>query len=217
MLSDLDLYVGNNEPAFVWIDKDRVAALAWEAGAEKRGSLYFRVFRGRNAATGWKKAFDGKEASVSVVESGGTAKESPLRSRLVTINLQTNQRHNLARGAIHRLSASPDGRAISFLRESPELPNQPVATYINRETEEDGYAAINWGTEAHVVDVVTGAELPLSTIPEKRSPQPSGSPIAPPRPDARRLSTSSTGDAALFLANAADGSHYYSLAATNVH
>jgi dipeptidyl aminopeptidase/acylaminoacyl peptidase len=207
MLPDLDLYVGNNEPAFVWIDNDRVAALAWEAGAEKRGLLYFRVFRGRNVVKSWQKAFDGQEASVSVVESGGAPKEPALRSRLITVDLRTNKRHDLARGSIHRLSVSTDGRAISFLRESPGLPSQPVSSYINRNTDEDGYAAVNWGTDRHVIDAVTGAELPLSTMPEKKSAPPSGPTISLPRPDARRLSTSSAGDAALFLANASDGSH----------
>jgi dipeptidyl aminopeptidase/acylaminoacyl peptidase len=207
MLRDLDLRTGNNEPAFVWIDNDHIAVLTWETDTEKRGLLYFAVFHGRNVADGWKKEFDGKQSSVSVVESGGTTKEPVLNARLLTVDVRSGVARTLARGGIHRLAVSADGHALMFLRESPGIPNQSVASYLDRGTDEDAYAAVNWGTERHVIDAVTGAELPLSTVPEKQSAPPTGTPSVPPRPDARRLSTSPKEDAALFLANASDGSH----------
>ena len=73
-IRDLDLRTGNNDPPFAWLGNDRLAVLAWDIGAEKRGSLYFHILRGRNIAEGWKRAVAGRQATVSVVESGGPSK-----------------------------------------------------------------------------------------------------------------------------------------------
>lgn len=203
MLRDLDIRIGNVEPAFVWLDNDRLATVVWEAGAERRGPLYFRVFQGRNVADGWKKAFGGQQASVAVVESGGPKREPP-ETGLLAVDVRTGLRRTLARGGIHRLSTSTDGRMISYIR---ELPGQQVAPLVDRGSAEDGYAAVNWGTERHVIDAFSGAELSPSAMSEQPAAPATTAVVSPPRPDARRLSTSPLGDAALFIANAPDGSH----------
>src|SRR5262249_13870189 len=105
-LPNLDLPIGYEDPPVVWIDDDHLALLAWDVGAEKRGDLYFRVYRGRNVADRWKQAAEGKVASVSVLESRSPKTvESPL-ARIVVVDLRTQSRATLARGGIHRLRVS---------------------------------------------------------------------------------------------------------------
>jgi dipeptidyl aminopeptidase/acylaminoacyl peptidase len=204
-IRDLDLRTGNNDPPFVWLGNDRLAVLAWDIGAEKRGSLYFRILRGRNIAEGWKRAVAGRQATVSVVESGGPSKKPEASARLITLDLRSGVRRTLARGGIHRLSVSADERTIAFLREDP---NQPASSYFAGATEEDSYAAVNWGTERHVIDALSGAEVaPPALTTETRPSAPVAPAASAPRPDARRLSAAPAGDAALYLANASDGSH----------
>jgi hypothetical protein len=53
-----------NDPSLAWIDGDRLAIMAWEPKAERSGAISTRVLRGRNTATNWKQAFDGKVATV---------------------------------------------------------------------------------------------------------------------------------------------------------
>jgi dipeptidyl aminopeptidase/acylaminoacyl peptidase len=207
-IRDLDLRTGNADPPFVWLGNDRLAVLAWDIGAEKSGSLYFHILRGRNFAEGWKRVAAGQQASVSVVESGGRSRKPEASARLITLNLSSGVRRTLARGRIHRLSVSADERTIAFLRENPGVPNQPASSYLASGSAEDAYAAVNWGTERHVIDALTGAEVAPPAITKETRPSPSAAPaVSAPRPDARRLSAAPAGDAALYLANGSDGSH----------
>jgi dipeptidyl aminopeptidase/acylaminoacyl peptidase len=207
LVRDLDIRISLDDPPIVWIGNDRVALLAWDVGAEKSGSLYRDILRGRNAADQWKRAFEARLPAVSAVESGGRATESP-SARLVALDVRTKVQTTLARGPIHRVSVSPDQRFIAFLRETP---GQPVASYFKEAPDVDTrYLAVQWGTERHVIDAQSGAEVDPLSMPLDTS-KPAGKPAPPilPRPDARRLSVAPTGDAALYIANATDGSHLW--------
>ncbi len=211
-MCDLDVRVSFNDPPLAWIGNDRIAVLAWDRDAEKSGDLYFRILRGRNVADGWKRAFDAKLPSVSVLESGNSPKPARPSARLVALDLGANTRATLARGSIHRLTISMDGRFLSFLREEPGIPGQPVASFFERGTDaETGYMAVNWGTAHHVIDARTGAEVPPSSLP----PQTAKPVIKPnpatslPHPEAHWLAGSPIDEAALYTANLADGTHLW--------
>ncbi len=205
----LDVRFAFNEPSMVWVDNDRLALSAWDVDAEKSGPLFFRVLRGANSAAQWKRALEAQSASVSVLESGRSAIGEGPSGRLVLVDLHTNTRATLARGNIHRLNLSADRRQLTFLKERP---GTPIASYFEFGSDvEKAYAAVNWGTERHVIDARSGAKVDsLSILVE--TPKPStriDSTIPPPRADARRLSTSPDGAAALYLATIADGTHLW--------
>jgi dipeptidyl aminopeptidase/acylaminoacyl peptidase len=208
LVRDLDIRVGLNDPPIVWINNDRALLLAWDVGAEKSGSLYMDILRGRNAADQWKRAIDGRLPAVSAVQSGGRVGEPPT-ARLVALDVRTKAQTTLARGPIHRVTVSPDQRFIAFLR---EVPGQPVASYFKDVPDVDElYLAVQWGTARHVIDAQTGAEVDPSSMPLDAT-KPTAKPAPPislPRSDARRLSFAPTGDAALYVANGTDGSHLW--------
>jgi dipeptidyl aminopeptidase/acylaminoacyl peptidase len=211
-LRDVDVRVSFGDPPIAWIGDDRLAVVEWEAGAPRSGDLYFRILRGRNVATEWKHAVETEAPSVSVLESGRQTTTPEPSARLVAINLRTGARAELARGGIHRLKMSGDRRFIAFLKESPGVPGQSVASYFERATDLDGmYDAVNWGTELHVLDSQSGAEVAPSFMPAAPSkPAPkTDSSAAPPRADAHLLSTSPSADAGLYIANAPDGTHLW--------
>jgi len=213
VVRDVDLRVGFDDSPVLWIGPDRIALLAWDTGAEKSGAYYFRILRGRNVAEQWRRALDAQRPSVSVLESGRSTSAAPPSGRLVALDLRSNAQRTLARGGIHRLSVSPDQRFLAFLREEPGIPGQRVASYFERATDaETLYDAVNWGTERHVIDAQSGAEVAPSSMPvETTMPSPDPDPAEPllPRPDARQLSRAPTSDAALYVANAMDGSHLW--------
>lgn len=211
-LRDLDVRVGFGDPPIAWIGDDRLAVLAWENGASRSGDLYFRILRGRNAATEWRRTVEAEAPSVSVLESGRSTITPEPGARLVAIDLRTKARVILARGGIHRLRVSADTRFIAYLKEAPGIPGQSVASYFERASDPDGmYDAVNWGTEPHVIDSQSGAEMAPSVMPAppSRSTPKTESPSAPPRADARLLSASPSAHAALYIANASDGTHLW--------
>jgi dipeptidyl aminopeptidase/acylaminoacyl peptidase len=205
----LDAHVGFLDSPIVWIDDDRLAITAWEPGAKKYGSFYVPIFKGRNVAEGWKQAIDGKGPTVSALRSGGVAgaTSEPKDMRLWAIDLRTRTKTPLGQGEFNRLRASPDGRFISFLRGSSLRSAEP---YFEANDVDAAYDAVNWGKERHVIDSRTGEEVPASSMPETTRPPATAPPtIAPPRSDARRLSVAPAGNAALFVANASDGTHLW--------
>ena len=171
------------------------------------------MLKGQNVVSNWKRAREGKVESVSVLESGSNTRATNRSIELLTINLRSGLRKTLARGRIHALSVSPDGCCINFLRHNPGVPGQPISSYFEavsrRGDVEAGYAAVNWGTERHVIDAHTGAEIPKTTESVASKPKPKPVPPVPPRSDARLLSQSRSGDAALYLANGAEGSYLW--------
>jgi dienelactone hydrolase len=214
VVSNLEARIDPNDPPLAWIDGARLAVMAWEAGAERSGQLYLRVLRGRNVATEWKRAFEGMAPTVSVLESGSSAPAPVVPGvELLTVDVRSGTRKRLARGRLHSLSVHPDGCCVSFLVEQPGLPGQPVGSYFERVDRagdvEAGYAAVNLGTERHVVEAYTGNEIPNppAASASKRQPRPDLPP--PPRADARLLSVAPTRDAVLYLANGSDGSHLW--------
>jgi len=207
LLNDLDARIGLGDPPLVWVGKDRLAVLAWDIGAEKSGALYVSIMRGRNVADRWRRAIEGRLPTVSTLESGGEMKPATPSARLVLTDLRTGARRTLARGNIHRLTVSADERLIAFLREKP---GQPVSSYFAFTDAEEGYSAVNWGTERHVINAQSGAEVePSSMNAPARPVQKANIEIPAPRPGARRLSVSPTDDAALFVARASDGTHLW--------
>lgn len=207
LVSDLDVRIGSQDTPLAWIGADRLAVIAWETDAKKSGSLYFRILRGRNAADGWKRAVEGQMPTPSTLESGGSVKASAPSGRLVTIDLRTDTRKILARGRIHRLSVSADERHIAFHRQNP---GQPASFYLSMRDADEAYDAMNWGTERHVIDAQTGAEVDRSLmVATARPAQRPKVDIPAPHGSARRLSVSPTNDAALYLADASDGTHLW--------
>lgn len=210
-LTGLDVKVGILDNPIVWVGSDRLALVAWESGAEKSGPLYFRILRGRKIADGWKRAVEMKTPTVSVLESGSGMKTDSSESRLLVIDIRSGKQRTLARGGVHKVSASADGQFISFLRESPGIPNQSIASYFAFETVDEAYDAINWGTERHVIDVQTGSEANPSSMTVSPSPagRKSNDDIPLPQPGARLLSVAPSHSAALFLANDSQGSRLW--------
>jgi hypothetical protein len=207
LLNDLDVRIGLNDPPLVWVGRDRLAALAWDIGAEKSGALYFRILRGRNVAEGWKRAVEGRPPTVSTLESGGPVIAPQPSARLMLVDLRTGARRTLVRGDIHRLTVSADERLIAFLHEKP---GRPVSSYFAFTDADEAYGAVNWGTERHVINAQTGAEVePSSMNAPARPVQKTNIEIPAPRPDARRLSVAPTNDAALFVTFASDGAHLW--------
>jgi hypothetical protein len=51
------------------------------------------------------------------------------RPRLVVVDVTTNAAKTLARGRMHNVSVSADGRFIKFDQEQPGVPGQAVASY----------------------------------------------------------------------------------------
>src|SRR5579871_3491039 len=96
MLPELDARTGFGEAPVTWLSNGRLLVSAWDAGADKSGDLYFNVLRGRNAAELWKRAYDAKEAAVSVVESRGP-RCAPPTGRLV-VETQRRWRPRRSRG-----------------------------------------------------------------------------------------------------------------------
>ncbi|HET6980210.1 MAG TPA: prolyl oligopeptidase family serine peptidase [Pyrinomonadaceae bacterium] len=207
MVPNVEPRIGLNDPPIAWIDGDHLAVMSWEPGAVRSGPLHVRVLRGRNVAIRWRQAFDGKTASVSVQESPATSGTDAPSVELLTIDLRTGSRKRLARGRIHSLSASPDGCCVSFLRHKQET----VAGYFDMAERagdaEAGYSAVNWGTERHVIDARSGAEVQSTNKPSESQPKPK-LPV-PPQPDARLLSLAPRNDAALYVANGPSGSQLW--------
>jgi dipeptidyl aminopeptidase/acylaminoacyl peptidase len=214
ILTEVDVCAGNfNEEAMAWIDHSRIAFLAWENGAKKSGDVYTAVLSGPNAAEEWKRARDGRSASVSVLESGAQHKPEEPSARLVIANVETKAVRTLARGRLHNLRASAEGRYLKFNREEPGIPGQPVPTYFALATPEvdAAYTAAKWGTAVHVLDAQSGAEAPAAAFPDvPKEPAADAKPAGtPPRSDAAFLSGAPNGNAALYSANASDGTHLW--------
>src|SRR6266478_3188974 len=187
-LRELDIRAGFfNDPAMTWVDDDHIALLAWDIGAKKSGRVYTEVLRGPNAAEDWKRAVDGRSPSVSVLESGHYAERKEPSARLVVVDVRTNATKTLARGRIHNLSVSADGR-LKFDQEEPGVPGQAVSSYFAMAAPDVdiAYMAVNRGTATHVIDERSGAEVATSSMPEatpKLAPK-ADTNVTPPRPDA---------------------------------
>jgi dipeptidyl aminopeptidase/acylaminoacyl peptidase len=213
-LRGLDIRAGAfNGEAMAWVDDDHIALLAWDIGAKKSGSVYTEVLRGPNAADGWKRAVDGRLPSVSVLESGHYTERKEPSARLVVVNVRTNATRTLARGRMHNLSVSADGRFMKFDQEEPGVPGQAVSSYFALATPDvdTAYVAVNRGTAIRVIDGRSGGEVAASLMHEAGSkPAPRADTNVPaPRPDATWLSSAPVGGAALYTSNASDGSHLW--------
>ena len=196
-IRNLDVHADSLSSPVVWLDDDKLAIAAWEPGARKFGGFDLPILKGKNAAEEWKHAVDGKPAAVSILDSGGTDQSNePPDTSLWAIDLLTGSRAALAKGDFHNLTASPDGRFISFLRVKTL---RSAKTYFASNDAEAAYAAVNWGMDLHVMDSRTGHEVPQSSMPAivKSAPKPQST-IPLPRSDARRISVAPGGSTALF-------------------
>jgi hypothetical protein len=162
--------------------------------SRESGPLYYRILRGRNVSDAWSRAAHGRTAAVSVLESGLTPTPPAPAVRLAVLDIRSGALLTVARGRIHRLAVSPDGCCVSYLRESRGNPGEPVAPYFDlaqRANNAEAYAAVNWGTERHVLDAHSGVELDASPPAPPPRPSPTIDPApSPPRSDARQLSIS---------------------------
>jgi dipeptidyl aminopeptidase/acylaminoacyl peptidase len=212
-LGDVDIRAGFNDPPMAWVGNDHIAVLAWDIGAAKSGNLYAEVLNGRNVVDDWKRARDSLSPTVSVLESGRYTEHKEPTARLVVFDVQSNAAKTLARGRIHNLSVSLDGRFAKFDQEQPGVPGQAVSSYFALATPDvdTAYVAVNRGTTTHVIDARSGAEVAASSMPvAAKKPEPkAGANEQPPRPEARWISGAPIGDAALCTANASDGSHLW--------
>ena len=147
-----------------------VATAAWSiprtsaAGYPGEGThlqRYARVLRGRNVATEWKRAFDGKAPTVSVLESGNSAPAPIVPGvELLTVDVRSGTRKRLARGRLNSLSVYPDGCCVSFLVEQPGLPVAYDVERVDRTGDvEAGYDAVSVGTGRRVVEAHKGNEI----------------------------------------------------------
>lgn len=212
LVPNVEPRVGSGDPSLAWIDGDRLAVMTWEPNAPRTGALLTRVSRGRNVAKNWQQAFEGKLATVSVLESGSAPAPEAPSVELVSVDLRNGSRKQLARGRIHGLRVEGDGCCVSFLRQNPGVPGQPVASYfeVAKHDADDGYMAVNWGTERHVIDARTGILTKIDQPATSRRPEPAEpEPVALPDPHAELLSFSAKGDAALYVANGPNGSQLW--------
>jgi dipeptidyl aminopeptidase/acylaminoacyl peptidase len=209
----IDVRTRPGDPPMAWIDGTRLAIVEWVDGAEKSGPLYFGILRGRNVADRWKVAADGRESTASILESGRAPATAVANTQIITLDVSTGARRTLARGRLHRLSVSPDGCCVSFLRQNPGLPGQPVASYFERAATagnvDAAYTAVNWGTDRQTVDARSGAEIASPPAPATRPAAKVDVPLDPPSPGARQVSVAPAGDAAIYLSQGADGSRLW--------
>ena len=212
-LGDLDMRAGFNDSPMAWVDNDHLAVLAWDIGAEKSGNLYAEILRGRHVADDYERAEGVQSPTVSVLESGRYAQQRGPSARLVVVDVQTKAARTLARGRMHNLSVSDDGRFMKFDQEQPGVPGQSVSSYFALATPDvdTAYVAVNRGTATHMIDARSGAEVaPSSTSTGTKKPAPKADAnVPPPRPDARWISGAPVGSAAVYTANASDGSHLW--------
>lgn len=210
-LDDVEIRAGFNDPPMAWVGNDHIAVLGWDIGAAKSGNLYAQILHGRHVVDEWKRA--AQSATVSVLESGRYTEQKGPSARLVVFDVQSNGAKTLARGHIHNLSASADGRFLKFDQEQPGVPGQAISSYFALATPDvdTAYVAVNRGTASHVLDASSGTEVAPSSMPiETKKPEPKTDANMPlPRPDARRISAAPVGGAALYTANAPDGSHLW--------
>src|SRR5271155_684025 len=153
-VGNLDIRAGFNDPPMAWVGNDRIAMLAWDVGAAKSGNLYAKILRGGHMVDEWKRAADARLPTVSVLESGRYTEQKGPSARLVVFDVKTNAAKTLARGRMHNLSGSVDGRFLKFDQEQPGVPGQAVSFYFALATPDvdTAYVAVNRGAATHVID-----------------------------------------------------------------
>ena len=107
LLPNVEARFGGNDPPFAWIDGDRLAIMSWEPNAKRSGSLHTRVLRGRNVADAWKEAFEGKVASVSVLDSVAVPESDAPGVELLSIDVRTGDKR------VRLLRYAGEGHTIS--------------------------------------------------------------------------------------------------------
>jgi dipeptidyl aminopeptidase/acylaminoacyl peptidase len=209
----IDVRIRPGDPPLAWIDATRLAIMEWLPSAEKTGPLYLSILQGRNVADRSSAGTDGRRSTASVLESGGARPAANATTQLLVLDVSTGARRMLARGRLHRLSVTPDGCCITFLKQAPGLPGQSVASYFERADTagnvDAAYTAVNWGTERHTLDARSGTE----TVAPTPVPRPAAAkvdvPSNPPSPGALQVSVAPTGDTALYLEQGSEGSRLW--------
>jgi len=196
-----------------WVDGDHIALLAWDIGAKKSGRVYTEILRGPNAAEDRKRAVDGRSPSVSVLESGHyLSGKNRRRGSWWWMSGRMPLKLLRAEG-FTTLSVLADGRFMKFDQEEPGVPGQAVSTYFAMATPDvdTAYMAVSRGYCDSRDRRASGAEVAASSMPEATSnlaPKADAN-VTPPRSDATWLSSAPVGGAALYTANASDGSHLW--------
>ncbi len=153
--TDVDIRLGFGDPPIVWADEQHVLFQSWRDGANRSGSLYFQLVRGRNASQLWDERRRGTDATVSVLESGPSASIEPAIEPTVLRrhDVATGQTNEVLEQVLHRPVVSPDGRHVAFFVPSPGLPREPVASFLRHA---ELYDSVNWGTALAVADLDAG-------------------------------------------------------------
>ena len=205
---DIDVTMDPGDAPLVWLDATRLAVRAWDGRAKKQGGDYATFLRGRNAADKWAEAREGRAAAVSVVSSGGRPDPGEPTRRIVIVDVNTRTARTVARGQINRMSVAADGCCIVYFRHTRDLTMAQAFTLAERDLDA-AYAAARQGTAREAVNATTGAAVDPATLTLRPPVTRPAIEISLPRPSAVRIATARRADAALFLANDADGSRLW--------
>jgi dipeptidyl aminopeptidase/acylaminoacyl peptidase len=151
-IADIDVRVSWGDAPLVWRDSTTLNVIAWSPGARKGGSLVADVVRGQHVAALRTRAREGHEASVTVLDPGGTLAE-PAPVAVLAVDVTTGAMRTLLRGRPHRLLLSPDGRRLAYFTAHPA--RQATSVFEHDEL----YDAVNWGEDLHILDLVTGRAM----------------------------------------------------------
>lgn len=187
-----------DRPVGLWSDDAHVVLLAREASSANSGPIYAALSAYRNAADRWRKTYQGRVATVNVMESRGTNTVTSPR-RLVSVDVRNSAVTVLARGDLHHPELSPDHKTVSYWRQNPALSAILDTTLFGRAPTEADYLRIDWGNERHAIDLSTGKEV---APPSNTASPPSATASVPappgPRPDAQLQASAADGVAALY-------------------
>lgn len=150
----IDVQINFGDPPMAWLDSTRLLFLAWARGAQKHGDLFMSIWRGHYAPELWSRARQGREASVTTLESGGKAVDAA-EAEVILVDLAKGSKRTLTRGKVHRVTASPDGHRLAYFVENPGMPAQRASSFFEHR---DLYDAVNWGSQLHVFDMRSNEE-----------------------------------------------------------
>ena len=129
-----------NEPSMVWSSDESLLCFLRPRGRRASGIEGQRL-SAEIATREWKRSWEGKEPTASVIDSGIEPSLSP-KTELTSINIRTGKAEKLAVGAFRSLQISPDRKYFAFLKQAgkfrPEA-GKPLTTRSFRRYSVLGY------------------------------------------------------------------------------
>jgi dipeptidyl aminopeptidase/acylaminoacyl peptidase len=150
----------------IWSDDSHVVFLERDSAAVNSGPMYSQLLTNRNGADRWRVAHTGATASVAVMQSRGADSVTSPR-RLVSVDIRTGAIRELAVGDLRHPSLSVDRKTLIYWRQRPAFRAAIDTTMFHAPDADAAYALVNWGNEAHAVDLRTGHEV---AVPDGASP-----------------------------------------------